>query len=218
MAAKDLTTELSARARAVLVQLFCRHHCAVLLGRAPQERAADWQSLRAEVGAGDADLGALLAAGLIERHEGAPPGPRGGRAGPPPHPDFLEGGRPAFALTSAGAALAKAMFCAAPAAARAGGPGGERPCWRAADRELRFRGEVVLRFGRSAPNQERVLGALEELGWPPQIDNPLPLKKGKRQRKRLCDTLRHLSAAQRAIHFRVSVDGRAVLWAADGGG
>jgi hypothetical protein len=110
------------------------------------------------------------------------------------------------------------MFCAA-----RGGPGGRLPT----------RGEALLAGGepRTAvpgggcvalrpqrPNQERVLGALEELGWPPRIDNPLPLKKGKRQRKRLCDTLRHLSAAQRAIRFRISADGRAVLWAPDGGG
>jgi hypothetical protein len=215
MAEKVPGQRLGPSARAALGLLLGRYYCATSLGRPAQNLAIGWPFLSEMTGLDTAGLHSLLETGLVEHWEGVP-GPWRRRR-QLPAAGFRAGPRSSFTLSPTGVALAWDLFRPGATAAREGPcPNGEMPCWRASNRQLWFRGQVVLEFGRSAPNQECVLDALEELGWPPQIDDPLPHKKGKRARKRLGDTLRSLSAAQRAIHFRVSADGRAVLWAAKG--
>jgi hypothetical protein len=206
MSAMNLKLEQDPCAKAVLALLLGFRNCATLRAGSPQEAAVGWPLVQQAAGADAACLRSLLAAGLIE-----PVGGAEGAVAPGPQSRFV--------LTEAGCRLAW-QAAAAPVGPRLAtqtcrrplAPG-EKPRWDRVGRELWFAGEVVLRFRRGASNQERLLEAFEEQGWPPHIDDPLPHTKGKGRRKRLCDTLRHLSAAQRAIRFRVNADGRAVLWA-----
>jgi hypothetical protein len=204
-------------ARAALALLLGRYHCAAALGRPAQNLATGWSFLGEMTGLDAAGLRSLLEAGLVEHWEGVPgPWTRQHQLRPA---GFRAGPRSSFTLSPSGVALAWGLFCpVASACGQPASPDEGRPCWRASDRTLSFREEVVLAFCRSAPNQECVLDALEELSWPPRLDDPLPHKAAKGRRKRLGDTLRSLSAAQGAIHFRVSADGRGVLWSANGGG
>src|SRR6185312_7853921 len=48
------------------------------------------------------------------------------------------------------------------------------PVWDAERREVRYRDEIVKRYRVPAPNQELILAAFEEEGWPQLIDDPLP--------------------------------------------
>jgi hypothetical protein len=185
-------------------------NCATLRTHSSHEGAVAWSLVQEAAGADAACLRSLLAAGLVESVGGAVAATE-----PPPQSRFV--------LTEAGCRLARQVAAPAglrPATQTCRRPPApeEKPRWDRVGRELWFAGEVVLRFRRGARNQEQLLEAFEEQGWPPHIDDPLPPKKGKGRRKRLCDTLRHLSAAQRAIRFRVSADGRSALWAPCGDG
>jgi hypothetical protein len=95
---------------------------------------------------------------------------------------------------------------------------GERPRWDRARRELWFTGEVVLHFRRGARNQEQLLEAFQEQGWPAAIDDPLPRQRRVKPGERLRDTVKHLNAhlGREPLHFRVDAEGRAVFWSACG--
>ena len=88
------------------------------------------------------------------------------------------------------------------------------PRWDACRRVLSFDGCVVKRFRLPAGNQEAVLSAYEEEGWPPSIDDPLPHVPGQRPKERLHVTIRHLNARQenRVLRFRGNGTGEGVLW------
>jgi hypothetical protein len=72
----------------------------------------------------------------------------------------------------------------------------------------------VKRFRLPARNQELVLAAFEEEGWPPHIDDPLPSRLDHDAKQRLHDTIRRLNQHQinRLIHFRGDGRGCGVLW------
>jgi hypothetical protein len=55
-----------------------------------------------------------------------------------------------------------------------------KPCWHRARRELWLDRIVVKRFRVPAQNQDVIVSAFEEDGWPAQIDDPLPIKGGRR--------------------------------------
>jgi hypothetical protein len=97
--------------------------------------------------------------------------------------------------------------------------GHEKPEWEPALGELRYRGQVVKQFHRSAPNQECILNAFQELGWPERVDDPLPKERGAGGLERLRETVKSLNRGQHVLHFRVEPDGRGVRWIAleDGG-
>src|SRR5690606_33281778 len=50
----------------------------------------------------------------------------------------------------------------------------EMPCWHAETRELWIGDKLAKRFKRHAENQEIILNAFQEEGWPARIDDPLP--------------------------------------------
>jgi hypothetical protein len=50
----------------------------------------------------------------------------------------------------------------------------ELPCWNPDSHELTLGGQIVKRFRQPAPDQERILAAFQESGWPERIDDPLP--------------------------------------------
>jgi hypothetical protein len=75
-------------------------------------------------------------------------------------------------------------------------------------------GQIVKRFGRSSPNQERILQAFEEEGWACRIDDPLPPEGDIVPKIRLRDAIRWLNKGHdcRAIHFFGDGTGRGIRW------
>ncbi len=87
------------------------------------------------------------------------------------------------------------------------------PCWDRKRRELRIGGVVVKKFKWPAENQEQVLEAFEEEGWPPRIDDPLIRHPKIDPKRRLHDTLKCLNRKQvhEYVKFRGDGTGRGVL-------
>jgi hypothetical protein len=87
------------------------------------------------------------------------------------------------------------------------------PVWDADRRELRLGKLVVKRFRQPAENQELILAAFEEDGWPPRIDNPLASDGDTDAVDRLHDAVKKLNRqAKRLIRFRSDGRGTGVLW------
>ena len=96
-----------------------------------------------------------------------------------------------------------------------GRPGDLLPVWDERRRELRV-GEKLLKCFRGAPNQEMVLAAFQEEGWPSTIDDPLPPKDELEPKRRLHDTIKapNRKHVQRPplIHFQGNGTGENVVW------
>jgi hypothetical protein len=88
------------------------------------------------------------------------------------------------------------------------------PHWDAALAELRLGNVVVKKFCQVAPNQQIILAAFEEEGWPARIDDPLPQDPDQDPKERLRETVRRLNEHQHVhlIRFRVSNCGQAISW------
>jgi len=83
----------------------------------------------------------------------------------------------------------------------------QRPTWDDQRRQLRVGTEIVKEFKLPSPNQETVLMAFEEEGWPPRIDDPLPPLPQLDPRRRLHDTIKALNRKQRNFRVRFMGDG-----------
>jgi hypothetical protein len=131
--------------------------------------------------------------------------------------------RSCFVLTEAGAALvAQSTSFARPL----GGPGQspvpssrpgiwpEIPRWDGDRHELRWGTKLVKRFKEPALNQELILAAFEEEGWPHHLDDPLPNTCNNDAKQRLHDTIKRLNRHQvnRLILFRGNGSGTGVIW------
>jgi hypothetical protein len=79
---------------------------------------------------------------------------------------------------------------------------------------LSLEGAVVKWFRVPAPNQELILSAFEEVGWPEQIDDPLPVTADIDPRTRLHDAIRRLNGCQanRLLRFHGNGNGDGVSW------
>lgn len=88
------------------------------------------------------------------------------------------------------------------------------PTWDCLRQELRLGDVVVKRYKVRAPNQERVLSAFEEEGWPPCIDDPLPRSADLDPKRRLHETINSLNRSQkhRLIRFMGNGKGEGVAW------
>jgi hypothetical protein len=88
------------------------------------------------------------------------------------------------------------------------------PCWDESRRQLLLGDRVIKFFRQPAPNQEAILCAFEEEGWPPRIDDPLPPLAGRNQREHLRDTIVNLNRYQqpRRIRFFGDGNGQGVCW------
>lgn len=88
------------------------------------------------------------------------------------------------------------------------------PRWDAVRRELSVDGQMVKRFRQPAPNQEAVLTAFEEEGWPPRIYDPLSPQAGLDQKRRLHETIKTLNRRRlaRVIRFCGDGTGEGVFW------
>ncbi len=89
-----------------------------------------------------------------------------------------------------------------------------RPAWDSERRLLRFNGMPVKHFKWTAQNQEAILTAFEEEGWPPRIDDPLPPHDEQDSKRRLSDTIKCLNRKQdnSIIHFRGDGTGEGIIW------
>jgi hypothetical protein len=120
--------------------------------------------------------------------------------------------RTCFVPTKKGALAAKHL-----AAARAQ-PVAEfsRPRWNSELHELYFHGELVKRYTRPSPNQELILEAFQEEGWPPRIDDPLPPAPDQDPKQRIRDAIKNLNRHQNRplIRFQGDGTGQGVRWTA----
>jgi hypothetical protein len=168
-------------------------------------------------------LGAESLRAIVVRHSSAPfpmsregqPAvslPNGGEGARSPSPfsgeGRGEGACPSFAAQSPDHATA-AVPRLQPLA-----PSPPRPKWRADLHELYFNGALVRRYKNPARNQELILAAFEEEGWPARIDDPLPQNGDLDPRQRLRNTIVTLNRHQLTplLHFRCDGTGRGVQW------
>ena len=88
------------------------------------------------------------------------------------------------------------------------------PHWNPALRVLTWQGRVVKQYRQPAPNQEVILAAFQEDGWPPRIDDPLPLKPEIDPKQHLRDTIKNINRNQsrRLILFQGDGTGCGVCW------
>jgi hypothetical protein len=86
-------------------------------------------------------------------------------------------------------------------------PADVRPKWDRDRRELRLGGELVKVFKLPSPMQEAILAAFEEEGWPPRIDDPLPVHPELLPKRRLHDTVKSLNRNQKCSLIRFMGDG-----------
>lgn len=89
-----------------------------------------------------------------------------------------------------------------------------QPHWDRDRQELRVGSVVVKQFKVPAVNQERVLAAFEEEGWPVRIDDPLPPLADQDPKRRLHDTINSLNRSQKRklIRFEGDGSGQGVRW------
>ncbi len=89
-----------------------------------------------------------------------------------------------------------------------------QPKWDDQRRQLRVAADVVKEFKLPSPNQETVLMAFEEEGWPPRIDDPLPPLAPLDPRRRLHDTIKALNRKQkcRLVRFMGDGSGEGIRW------
>jgi hypothetical protein len=90
----------------------------------------------------------------------------------------------------------------------------DAPCWDGRLHELRLGQALVKVFRLPSPNQEAVLLAFQEEGWPPRIDDPLPPQGDMEPKRRLHDTIKSLNRRQkkRLIRFMGDGTGEGIRW------
>lgn len=90
----------------------------------------------------------------------------------------------------------------------------DSPYWDNDSRQLWWHDCLIKAFHRPAVNQELILAALEEEGWPPRIDDPLPQVPNIDSKVRLHDTIKSLNRhhLKRIIHFGGDGRGQGIQW------
>jgi hypothetical protein len=88
------------------------------------------------------------------------------------------------------------------------------PQWDSVRRVLSVNGRTIKHFRVPSRNQEAVLVAFEEEGWPQRIDDPLPFRAGLNAKYRLHFTIRRLNhgGKQQLIRFFGDGTGEGVCW------
>jgi hypothetical protein len=190
-------------------------------GRGTWDFAEEIEGLRS-CGSLGSDLRWLVCQGYCEhRVETTKPSDSGRHFRPSPALSFSP--RSCFVLTEAGVTLARQIRDLNPEELLSACPAGEdgdhavtpqRPSWDKNCRRLWLGGMLVKEFRLSAPNQELILSAFEELGWPPHLDDPLPPRADVDPRKRLHDTITRLNRhhRQRVIQFHGNGSGDGIRW------
>jgi len=88
------------------------------------------------------------------------------------------------------------------------------PRWDTVRHELRLGNVLVKKFKWRAANQEAILNAFEEDGWPAHIDDPLTQDPNMNPKRRLSDAIKCLNRKQQNSLIRFCGDGtgEGVLW------
>jgi hypothetical protein len=88
------------------------------------------------------------------------------------------------------------------------------PQWDAEYRELRVGRRVVKEYRVPCPNQEAILAAFQEEGWPHHIHDPLPPLGDIEPKCRLHDTIKRLNRHHKEwlIRFHGDGTGEGVCW------
>lgn len=88
------------------------------------------------------------------------------------------------------------------------------PHWDRDRRELWLGKKLVKQFRLPSRNQETILAAFEEEGWPSSIDDPLPPQPEQDAKRRLHETIRSLNRHQkhRLLRFQGDGTGQRVMW------
>jgi hypothetical protein len=89
-----------------------------------------------------------------------------------------------------------------------------KPQWDPVRRELSVAGRIVKQFHVPAGNQEVILSAFQEEGWPDHIDDPLPGNRRIDPKTRLNDAVYRLNRKQHTflIRFHTNGTGTGVHW------
>ena len=89
-----------------------------------------------------------------------------------------------------------------------------KPRWDTVRHELRLGNVLVKKFKWRAANQEAILNAFEEDGWPAHIDDPLTQTAQVNPKRRLSDAIKCLNRKQQNALIRFCGDGtgEGVLW------
>lgn len=116
--------------------------------------------------------------------------------------------RSCFVLTEDGLTVARSLE---QQAAEAQFPA---PKWDGSRHELTVGDRLVKKFKLPSRNQETILAAFQEEGWPARIDDPLPPHPDIDPKRRLHDTIKGLNRNQknRVIRFLGDGTGEAVTW------
>jgi hypothetical protein len=90
------------------------------------------------------------------------------------------------------------------------------PYWNPDTRELRFGGQLIKRYRRPSPNQERILAEFQSQGWPEHLEDPLPGSDERDPKQRLRDAIKLLNRHHqcRLIRFHGDGTGQGVYWRA----
>lgn len=88
------------------------------------------------------------------------------------------------------------------------------PEWNANRHELLVNRQLIKRYRWPAENQEAVLNAFQEDGWPARIDDPIPPQSNIDPKRRLADTIKCLNRNHlvQLVRFRGDGTGEGVLW------
>ncbi|MEI8375811.1 MAG: hypothetical protein WCJ35_23560 [Planctomycetota bacterium] len=88
------------------------------------------------------------------------------------------------------------------------------PQWDAESRVLFLGEQIVKRYKRPSPNQDRVLSAFEEEGWPSHVYDPLPPKEKVAGKQCLHATIDWLNRNQenKLLRFRGDGTGEGICW------
>jgi hypothetical protein len=173
------------------------------------------------LGLSNTDLRRLLCQGYLEHAKERTTGSPGQRIFQPLSALFLPKGT-CFVLTAKGKEIASRLD--ADSGMMANGSTvqpSEVPCsirdvprWDSEARQLWWQDCLIKEFRRPAINQETILAALEEEGWPARIDDPLPQTPGIDPKIRLHDTIKNLNRhhLHAIFSFRGDGSGTGVLW------
>jgi hypothetical protein len=207
-----------------LALLLEAYECSHDLQRDPWEFAVEVQDLR-DAGVTSSTLRWLVCKGHVEHAvETTPPEAERRVFQRVGNLSLREGS--CFVLTESGAAYARqqcprdsgrGVTGPQPVQGTAGGDGeAVVPCWDAVRRELRLGSAVVKQYKQPAPDQEAILAAFEEEGWPWQIDDPLSPKPEQDAKQRLHSTINNLNRSQRrpGVHFAACNNGQGICWQA----
>ncbi|MEX2113734.1 MAG: hypothetical protein WD845_11145 [Pirellulales bacterium] len=216
-------SEIHPHLKEALSLLLQAHDYALELGQDDWDMAVELDALRT-ARLTNSDLRWLLAKGLIDHAvEATAPGDSARHFRHSPLLSFS--GPTCVVLTRSGASIAReALSCEAASGTAAPRVGlcqlatadelTERPKWDEQRRQLRVGRVLVKEFKLPSPNQETVLMAFEEEGWPPRIDDPLPPVAQLDPRRRLHDTIKALNRKQKRdlIRFRGDGSGEGIRW------